>query len=145
VRRDNIARIFRENDVPQDLDLLSIDIDGNDYWIWEALAAYRPKVVVIEYNATLGPQRSVTIPYDDDHVWTLDHYFGASLAALTKLGQRLGYALIGTESAGVNAFFVRRDLLEICGFPELAPREAHRRNTFVEMLLPQGKTAFIDV
>jgi hypothetical protein len=125
--------------------LLSIDIDGNDYWIWETLAAYRAKVVVIEYNATLGAERSITIPYDDDHVWAHDRYFGASLGAFRKLGERLGYALIGTEPSGVNAFFVRRDLLETCGFPEVTAREAHRRNRAGDMLWPPGKTEFIDV
>jgi hypothetical protein len=145
VRRDNIVDIFRANEVPVDLDLLSIDIDGNDYWIWETLAAYRAKVVVIEYNATLGAERSITIPYDDDHVWAHDRYFGASLGAFRKLGERLGYALIGTEPSGVNAFFVRRDLLETCGFPEVTAREAHRRNRAGDMLWPPGKTEFIDV
>jgi hypothetical protein len=145
VTRENIANIFRANDVPLEPDLLSIDIDGNDYWVWEALEEYRPKIVVIEYNATLGAERSVTIPYDPDHVWALDHFFGASLTALCKLGERLGYALIGTECSGVNAFFVRRDLLEMSGFPELKPHEAHRPNTFIEMLLPAGKAAFVEV
>ena len=145
VRRDNIVEIFRANDVPFDLDLLSIDIDGNDYWIWEALGAYRPKVVVIEYNATLGAERRVTIPYNDEHVWNRDRYFGASLAAMCELGNRLGYALIGTERSGVNAFFVRRDYLKTCGFPELDARAAHRPNRAGDLLWPSGKSDFVDV
>lgn len=104
--------------------LLSIDIDGNDWWVWEAITAVDPVVVVVEYNAVFGPVRSVTVPYAPDFDRRVAHpswiYFGASLAALERLGRRKGYVLVATSPSGVNAFFVRRDMLP----PELPRRSA---------------------
>lgn len=94
------------------LDLLSIDIDGNDYWVWSALASVQPRVVVIEYNAIWRPPLSVTIEYNPKHKWDGTNYFGASLSALADLGTRKGYNLVGCSFSGVNAYFVRRDLCE---------------------------------
>ena len=94
-----------------DVDLLSIDTDYHDFWLWSALEAIRPRVVVIEYNATLKPPLSVTIPYDPAERWDGSSYFGASLSALEKLGRQKGYALVGCCFSGVNAFFVRQDLV----------------------------------
>jgi hypothetical protein len=111
VRRDNIVQIFSASNIPRELDLLSIDIDGNDYWIWEQLESYRPRVVVIEYNASLPPESRLVMEYNPNHVWQGSSYFGASLGALAALGERLGYALVATEDNGVNAFFVREDLM----------------------------------
>ncbi len=95
------------------LDVLSIDIDSFDYHVWEGVNAVQPRVVVIEYNATLPPHVSQTIPYDPSirtKVGTF--YFGASLSALAKLAERKGYSLVGCSVTGVNAFFVRNDLLK---------------------------------
>ncbi|HEY1746922.1 MAG TPA: hypothetical protein VGG11_09200 [Xanthobacteraceae bacterium] len=124
VDRENVATILRDAGAPRDLDLLGIDIDGNDYYIWEALADYAASVVVIEYISCFGPDVSKTIAYNPRHVWRNDNYLGASLAALNKLGKRLGYALLGTNKRGLNAFFIRRDLLERSGFPEKTPQQA---------------------
>ena len=88
-------------------DLLVIDIDGNDYWIWESVASrHRPRVVVDEHNATMGPRRHWVMPYNANHRWDETCGHGASLTALAALGSRLGYTLIGCDSQGVNAFFV---------------------------------------
>jgi len=91
-------------------DVLSIDIDGNDYWVLEALEAVRPRVIVIEYNASFGPERSVTIPYTRGFARYEAHpsgfYHGASLTALARLGERKGYILAGCDSRGTNAFLV---------------------------------------
>jgi hypothetical protein len=92
------------------LDLLSIDIDGNDYWVWNAVSSIQPRAVVIEYNATWHPPLSVTIEYKPDHKWNGTNCFGASLSALAALGARKGYHLVGCSFSGVNAYFVRRDL-----------------------------------
>ena len=108
-----------------EFDLLSIDIDGNDYWVWKAIDA-RPRVVVIEYNASLGPDRSLTIPYDPHfdrfaygvHGW----YHGASLTALERLAAEKHYNLVCADSSGLNAFFIRDDV----EFPAVSPREAYR-------------------
>jgi hypothetical protein len=93
--------------------LLSIDIDGIDYWVWKAIEVISPRVVVIEYNSFLGAQEPLTIRYDPKFCRQLQGgrglYFGASLAALEKLGKAKGYILAGCESHGVNAFFVRQD------------------------------------
>ena len=94
VTAENIATLLRENGVPDAFDLLSIDIDGNDYLIWEALAAFRPRVVVIEYNAAHPPPERWVMAYNAEHRWSGSGYYGASLASLEAQGQRLGYALI---------------------------------------------------
>jgi glycosyltransferase involved in cell wall biosynthesis len=125
VDRENIVRIFEEQHVPHGLDLLSIDVDGNDWYLWEALAAYEPRVVVIEFNPAYPPPERWVMAYNPTHEWTHDDYYGASLASLTALGNRLGYALIGIDNAAVNAFFVRRDLLAAAGFPERTPEEVY--------------------
>jgi hypothetical protein len=110
---ENINEAIAAGRVTGEIDLLSIDIDGNDYWIWEAIDVVSARVVVIEYNASFG-RRSISIAYDPGFVRFKAHrsgwYHGASLAALTKLSDRKGYDLIGTDSFGVNAFFVRRDV-----------------------------------
>src|SRR5215831_12544110 len=82
---ENVDLVLSENGMSGPIDLLSIDIDGNDYWIWEAITAVNPRVVVIEYNAVFGPERALTIPYDPSFRWSgSDMYFGASLHALAK-------------------------------------------------------------
>lgn len=112
----------------QTIDLLSIDIDGNDYWVWRSIESL-PRVMIVEYNASLGPTRSVTIPYKPtfDYTTASDHrlYHGASLAALAKLGRERGMALVGCDSRGVNAFFVQREFLSPA-LPELSAEEAWR-------------------
>lgn len=109
VTPDNIDSLMARE--PHEPDLLSIDIDGHDYWVWQALTVARPRVVIIEYNATLRPPLSVVVPYRADQVWDGTNYFGASLGALTKLGATKGYSLVGCCFSGVNAFFVRDDLV----------------------------------
>lgn len=109
---ENIEGLFAKYGVPGEFDLLSVDIDGNDYWVWKAIVNYRPRAVVIEYNAHLAPGESKTIPYDPTFSWDKTDYYGASLAALKKLGEEKGYALLGTDRHGVNAFFILRELTE---------------------------------
>jgi len=110
VTAENIESLLDKHGVPAEPDLLSIDVDGNDWWIWKAIVSRRPRVVAIEYNAGLRPPESRTIAYDPAFRWDGTDYFGASLAALASLGREKGYALAGCDSRGVNAFFVRGDL-----------------------------------
>lgn len=110
VTAENIEALFKKYNVPAEFDLLSIDIDGNDYWVWKAIRNFHSRVVIIEYNANKGPNASVTIPYDATFVWDKSDYQGASLRALEKLGHEKGYVLVGTDRCGVNAFFVLREL-----------------------------------
>jgi hypothetical protein len=109
---DNINDLIERNGLTGEIDLLSIDIDGNDYWVWEALDACNPRVVIVEYNAAFGPDRAVVVPYEQgfDRHETNRTYYGASLKALALLAQRKGYRLVATEPRGINAFFVRNDV-----------------------------------
>lgn len=111
VTRENINTIVEMHGFAGPLDFLGLDIDGNDYWVWEALTACSPRVVALEFNWLFGPERSVSIPYDPE--FRLDRvatraYRGASLSALTHLAQRKGYRLVASER--VNAFYMRNDV-----------------------------------
>lgn len=110
VTPENVQTLFADAGVPTEPSILSIDVDGNDYWIWDAIDDYRPRVVVIEYNSALEPSRRLVQPADLKRDWDGSDYFGASLGALRALGDRKGYRLVHTELCGVNAFFVRDDL-----------------------------------
>lgn len=110
ITAENVNEVFGRHGVPESFDLLSLDIDGNDYWVWKALRA-RPRVVVIEYNIHFGLDLARTIEYDADFVWDGSLYCGASLAALRRLGDTKGYALIYTDRWSPNAFFVLRSEL----------------------------------
>lgn len=111
VTAENINDLFTKYGVPNDFDVLSIDIDGNDFWVWKAIdPCYRPRVIIAEYNAAIPPHQSLSIAYDPKHRWDRTDYFGASLLALAKLAEQRGYTLVYCESTGTNAFFVRNDL-----------------------------------
>ncbi|MBL8727507.1 MAG: hypothetical protein JNM25_03680 [Planctomycetes bacterium] len=110
ITAENIGALLDHHGVPAEPDLLSIDVDGNDYWIWRAITR-RPRVVVVEYNANLPADRALTMPYDPLHRWDGSDFYGASLLALVQLGRAKGYTLVYCTQAGVNAFFVRDDLL----------------------------------
>ena len=108
---ENIEDLFRKGNVPTELDLLSIDIDGNDYWVWQAITNYRPRVVILEYNAIYPPESSWVMQYNPSHQWKYNSHMGSSLKALEKLGHQKGYKLVACSFSGVNAFFVREYLL----------------------------------
>lgn len=111
VTAENVQALFAKYGVPPQFDLLSIDVDGNDYWIWNALSDFVPRVVVVEYNIFFSLDVAKVIRYRPDHVWDGSTYHGASLAALAKLGREKGYCLVHTESWSPNAFFVKRSEL----------------------------------
>lgn len=106
----NVNALIAEFGLPQEIDLLSIDIDGNDYHVWQAITSIDPRVVVIEYNARFAPPTRWVMPYDAKHVAERNDYFGASLSSLANLGEAKGYALVGCNITGSNAFFVRKDI-----------------------------------
>jgi hypothetical protein len=114
ITKDNINSLLVENGIQGEIGLLSIDIDGNDYWVWKAINVISPAIVIIEYNFRFGKERAVTIPYEENFDRSKAHYsmiyYGASLKALYLLAKEKGYAFVGCNSAGCNAFFVRRDL-----------------------------------
>ena len=114
VDAENIEALFDRYGVPQEFDLLSIDIDGNDYWVWKAIQRYSPRVVIVEYNIFFGAETAKTMAYDAAHEWSKERhslYHGASLAAFEKLARAKGYRLVYTEPYCPNAIFVRADLL----------------------------------
>lgn len=125
ITRENVNQLVEESGFAGEVDLLSIDIDGNDYWVWEALTVCSPRLVIIEYNSLFGPTRAVTVPYDpkfDRHAYGAIPYHGASLAALAHLAGRKGYRLVATEPRGINAYFIRNDLAP--DVPACAPSTA---------------------
>jgi hypothetical protein len=110
VTTENINGLIGKAGFSGEIDLLSIDIDGNDYWVWKAINTVDPRVVVIEYNATLRPPMALVVPYRAEAEWDGTNHYGASLEALVRLAAAKNYRLVGCSIAGVNAFFVRADL-----------------------------------
>ena len=141
ITAENINGLIRDAGFSGEIGLLSIDIDGNDYWVWRAITGVSPQVVVVEYNAVFGRDRAVTIPYDPaftrqaaHHSWL---YFGASLRALCQLAEEKGYAFVGCTSAGNNAYFVRKDLAG--PFRILTPEEGFVDSQFRESRDERGR------
>ncbi len=147
VTRDNINALLVENGISDDIGLLSIDIDGNDYWVWKAIDVISPAILVLEYNARFGPDEAVTVPYDAQFTRAKAHfshiYYGASLRALTQLSQQKGYALIGCNTAGNNAFYVREDLLPPT-LPRRSVEDAFVANKFRESRKADGALAMMN-
>lgn len=110
VTPDNIDALITEAGLAGEVDSFSLDIDSFDYWVFDAMTACNPRVLVLEYNGFFGPELSVTIPKDADLSDGPKGYHGASLKALTKLAARKGYRLVACDEAGINAFFLRNDL-----------------------------------
>lgn len=114
ITKDNINDIFKEAGFTGEIGILSIDIDGNDYWVWQAINTVNPAIIIAEYSSVLGDLYPISIPYQADfyrhHAHYSGQYAGASIAALKYLAQEKGYVFIGTNALGVNAFFIRQDL-----------------------------------
>ena len=147
ITRENINSLIESHGLSGEIGLLSVDIDGVDYFVWEAITVVQPAIVIAEYNARFGPERAVTVPYDAGFQRSRAHhsniYYGASLAALVGLGKRKGFAFVGANSAGNNAFFVRRDLLPV-DLPELTARAGFVDCKFRESRDENGKLTFLD-
>ncbi len=155
VTRDNVNALLREHGMSGRIGLLSIDIDGIDWWLWDAIDAVEPAIVVVEYNHRFGPTAAVTVPYAADFDRRTAHpsllYYGASLEALRRLGAAKGFALVGCSRHGLNAFFVQR-ALRPAELPELASAEAWIGGGFSEAhtsggerirLTPQQESALL--
>jgi hypothetical protein len=140
VTRENINTLLLENGFSGDIGVLSIDIDGNDYWVWEAITAVSPVMVICEYNSAFGPEESVTIPYDPAFNRHQAHpsgmYWGASIAALCRLAHDKGYTPVAANSAGNNVFFVQNKFSAL--FPAVRPAELWRQAYFREVKTEQG-------
>ena len=145
VDRDNIEGLLARHGFAGPLGVLSIDIDGNDYWVWEAIRAADPTIVVVEYNSVFGADRAVVVPYDPAFRRGAAHsshlYWGASIAAFCRLADAKGYACVGSNGAGNNAFFVRRDRLG--PLAPLAPRDAWVESRFRDARDAEGRLTFL--
>jgi len=146
ITRDNINDLLARSGFDEDLGILSIDLDGNDYYVLEAITSFRPRILICEFNPVFGAVRKISVPYQPDFYRTKAHssnlYWGASLAAMAHLANRKGYALVGTNKAGNNAFFVRADLvndrLEV-----LDVGEAYSPSNYRESRDPQGNLTYV--
>jgi hypothetical protein len=145
ITAENINSILTENGIEGEIGILSVDIDGNDYWVTKAIDCIKPVVLINEYNAVFGPDRAISVPYDPSFQRSSAHYsnlyYGASLAALTHLANEKGYALVGCNSAGNNAFFVRRDRLNTLN--ELSVNDAFVDSKFREARDKRGNLLFL--
>ncbi|WP_354634707.1 hypothetical protein [Planktothricoides raciborskii] len=146
ITTENINNIFTKNGCSGEIGLLSIDIDGNDYWVWEAIECINPAIVICEYNSLFGCHKKVTIPYDENFVRQKAHfswiYYGASIAALEHLGKIKGYSLVGSNSGGNNVFFVRNDL--VGNLPVYSAESAYVQAQFRESHDYKGNLNFLD-
>jgi hypothetical protein len=145
IDRENVNELFRGQGFTGEIGLLSIDIDGNDYWVWDRIEAVNPIIVVVEYNSVFGARHAVTIPYNPSFSRNQAHhsnlYWGSSLKALYILAQRKGYAFVGCNSAGNNAYFIRRDKLE--PLKELTTEEGYVESRFRESRSLSGELTFL--
>jgi hypothetical protein len=147
VTRENINRTIERAGISGDIGLLSIDIDGVDYWIWEAIEIISPRIVVCEYNSIFGCKSKVTVPYAPDFDRKQKHYSylyaGASLNALNTLAIQKGYSLVASNSAGNNSFFVRNDCLD--SIPVRTVEEAYVKSKFRESRGKEGQMTFLPI
>ena len=142
---DNVDALIRDWAPDGEVGLLHIDVDGNDYWLWKAITSIAPPIVIMEYNALFGPERAITIPYDPEFRRHKAHhsgqYAGASLSALTRLAAEKGYHLIGTNSAGNNAYYVHDGWFsqELKAVP---PIDAFTKSRFTDSRNRDGRLTF---
>jgi len=146
ITKDNINSLLRRNGIVGDIGILSIDIDGNDYWVFQAIDVISPRIIICEYNSLFGPVAQVTTPYDPTFVRDIAHhskvYYGASISALNALASSKGYSLVAGNCAGNNVFFVRNDMLG--NLRVYTPHEIFRKAQFREFHDEHGKLTFCD-
>jgi hypothetical protein len=145
ITRDNINDLLLQNNFSGEIGILSIDIDGNDYWVWEKINVINPIITIVEYNSNFGCKKAVTIPYDPDFSRYKAHYsgiyFGCSLKALCMLADKKGYYFVGSNSQGNNAYFVRKD--KIGKIKILSPEEGYVKAKFRESVDEKGNLTFL--
>ena len=129
---ENINGVISDAGFNGQVDVLSIDVDGNDIWLLKEVTTISPRLIIVEYNSALGPDLAISIPYRRDFVWARKDpekrfYYGASVTALTKVAKQKGYSLVHGTRTGVNLFFVRSDLMTP-DLVEITPQQAHRPN-----------------
>ncbi len=145
INKDNINKLIKDGGVEGEIGILSIDIDGNDYWVWDAINVVNPFVVIIEYNSLWSFDKPYVILYDENFVRSKWHYsnlyWGTSLLSACDLAEQRGYDFIGCNSAGNNAYFVRKD--KSAKLPKLTPEEGFVDAKFRESRNKEGKLSFL--
>ena len=134
ITAENINEIFLQEKFSGEIGLLSIDIDGNDYWVWKAITSVQPDILILEYNSLFGYERHITVPYEASFQRHKFHFsglaFGASLPALHELSLKKGYVFVGCNEMGNNAFFVKKE--KIGNIRSLSVQEGYKEAKFRE-------------
>jgi len=145
ITAENINSLVADSGFGKDVGILSIDIDGNDYWIWNAITVINPVIVIAEFNSIFGPDKPWTIPYKPDFTRNDAHfsnlYFGSSLLSLCDLAEKKGYYFIGCNSSGNNAYFVRKD--KIGSIKPLTAEEGYVNSMFKESRNEDGYLSYL--
>lgn len=145
VTKDNINELISDNGYSKNIGILSLDIDGNDYWIWKAINVVNPVILIAEYNGLFGYQKEVTIPYKKDFTRFTSHfsgvYWGCSIKALYNIAGEKGYEFVGTNSAGNNAYFVKKS--RIGNLKKLTLKEGFTMPKYRESRDKSGKLSFV--
>jgi hypothetical protein len=140
----NVELLFEENGVPKDLDLLVIDIDSNDWYVWRAIRDFRPKVVLIEYNALFAPPTRMVIDFHPLNYWDDSTYYGASIQSMYELGRKKGYELLYAERNGVNLFFVDAIYFDRFGIGDNSPERLYRPYRGTYQVAPDRLSLLVD-
>ena len=146
ITKDNINDIIKNAGITGEIGILSVDIDGNDYWVLDAIDCVNPQILIVEYNSIFGPNAKITVPYDESFVRTNKHYsnlyYGASISAITELANKKGYSLVGSNQFGNNIFFVREDYQPI--EKQISPSEAYVKSKFKESRDENGVLTYLE-
>lgn len=145
ITAENINNILSENGFIDNIGLLHIDIDGNDYWVWKAINVVEPTIVIVEYNSLFGYDKPWTIPYNSSFYRNDAHYsnlyYGTSLLSLCDLAEEKGYGFIGCNTNGNNAYFVKKDYIK--ELKVLTPKQGYYESKFSESRNENGELTFI--
>ena len=113
ITKENVVDLFRKYNVPDHINVLSVDIDFNDFYcLKEILKNYKCDILICEYNATHLPNEDKIVIYDKNGGWDGSNYFGVSLLSLTRLGEKYDYSLVYCDKKGVNCFFIHNDIIK---------------------------------
>jgi hypothetical protein len=142
ITKDNINDILNSSGFKKEVGILSIDIDGNDYWVWEAIKGWEPQIIICEYNSLFGFDEPVTIPYKSEFVRGVAspfNFYGTSLKAAYLLAKERGYFFVGCNSAGNNAYFIKEQLRPSCPISEKSLEDGYNLAQFSEVWDANGE------
>lgn len=146
ITKENINDLISSNNFKCEIGILVVDIDGNDYWVWQAIDCVQPIIVIVEYNSLFGIERAISIPYKADFTRKNAHfsnlYYGASLPALCHLAEQKGYIFIGCNSNGNNAYFIRKDKAK--NLKEVEVAKGYKQASFKESRTEQNTLSYLN-